>query len=72
MAVKPASQLSPYRSLDPQQAASADPLNFQTQHAVKQQPEGCLQADNVPGVVFSHAGQHTSIFCNEPLESCPH
>jgi len=47
-------------------------MDLQTQQAAKYWPEGHLQADNMPIVVFSHAGQHTSIFCNDPLESCPY
>src|SRR5882724_5479848 len=81
MAMGPAYQLSPYVSLDPQQAASADPLNFQTQQAVvwqaepstdfqtqqaaEYQPESHPQADNMPRVVISHTRQDTSIFCND-------
>ena len=80
MAVEPAYQLSPYVS--PQQATSANPLKFQTQqaavwpadplHGFSNPASSHLQADNMPSVVISHIGPHTSIFFNDPLESCPY
>src|SRR5882724_8173114 len=52
MAVGPAYQLSPYVSLDPQQAVSANPLDFQTQLSAKYQPEGCCRLTTCPEWYF--------------------
>jgi len=68
--------IEPIWVLDPQQAVSnwyldfqnpagscPDPLHgFSNQQAAEYQPEGCPQADNMPRVVISHAGQHTFYF----------
>ena len=54
--------MSPSRPVEPIQVPT---LDFQTQPAA-------ATAEQAARVVYIHAGQHTSIFCNDPLESCPY